>query len=707
MKSEASFKGSSNNICYNTHAREELQKTSIISTDTLNTQFALGAYMGASGSEVSQGGNPNERPYRQEIRAEQLNIALNNLPTTLIASILISVSGSIVLDIESGYSWIPWWLAAVIGTSVLRGIWLLVIRHKSVTVRNTERCLLQLRLLAFLAGVPWACMPLLQIGHIETLSGAITAFLMAGISAGALIQSMTLADQGILFFTPILLATAGTFFAQGNLACGVIGANTLLLLTMMVLQARRGSARFCNGEEARLSSLALAKTINDSNRKLDYLANHDSLTGLYNRAAFNAELFARSGNGPAKGAGLALAIVDLDNFKLVNDTRGHLVGDKVLIEAATRISHACQPTEFIARLGGDEFAIIIGSTDYEQRAEALCELVVAEMERPFATDGTPFEIGASIGLALFPQDADELSQLFAAADIALYAAKGKGKHRVSRFDADLRVKLERSQRIEAEIGDALAEGRLHVVFQGQHNLITGAVIGHETLIRWTHPELGAISPAEILAAVRNADMGDRLTEFVARQACRLLRALTKVGDATSTVAINISPVEFLTGNPVGILLDTINLLGIRPDRFEVEITEDTIQDLKGVNAELNRLMSFGVKIAIDDFGAGHSSLVKLASLSFGKLKIDRSLISGIDSRERNAQLVSTLISFGERLKFQVLAEGVETAQEAETLRRLGCAQVQGFHYSRPMPARDVLARTREETTRANHLRHVS
>ena len=165
----------------------------------------------------------------------------------------------------------------------------------------------------------------MQVGGIETMSGALTAFLMAGISAGALIQSMTLAQPGIVFFTPILLSTTGTFLAQGDLACGVIGANTLLLLIMMILQARRGSARFWQGEEARLSSQALARSLNESNRKLDYLANHDSLTGLPNRAAFNAELSARE----ARGAALALAVVDLDNFKLINDTHGHLVGDKV------------------------------------------------------------------------------------------------------------------------------------------------------------------------------------------------------------------------------------------------------------------------------------------------------------------------------------------------------------------------------------------
>lgn len=659
--------------------------------------------MRATGPGISQGGNQTERPYRREIRTEQLNIALNNLPTTLIASSIIASSGAIVLDIQSGYAWIPGWLATVIVTSLLRALWLLRIRRRPVAVRDTEKSLRQLRLHAGLTGLVWAAVPLMQIGRIETMSGAFTAFLMAGISAGALIQSMTLADKGIAFFTPILLATAGTFLVEGDLACSVIGANTLLLLVMMIFQARRGSARFCEGEEARLSSQALAKSIKESNRKLDYLANHDSLTGLHNRASFNAELAARH----AGGVPLALAVVDLDNFKLVNDTRGHLIGDKVLIEAATRISRTCQPSEFIARLGGDEFAIIIDSVPCEQRAEALCEKVVAAMGRPFVIDGATSVIGASIGLALFPQDAAQLPELFAAADIALYAAKGNGKHRVSRFDADLRTRLERSQRIEAEIGDALVHGRLNVVFQGQHSLTTGAAVGHETLIRWAHPELGAISPAEILSAVRNADMGDQLTEFVTKEACRLLRSLTKAGDTTSTVAINISPAEFLTGNPVGIILEIIDRFAIRPERFEVEVTEETIHDLKGVTAELNRLMSVGVKIAIDDFGAGHSSLVKLASLPFGKLKIDRSLIAGIDGQDKNAQLIGTLIGLGKQLNFSVLAEGVETAQEAETLRRLGCAQVQGFYYSRPVPARDIVERAREQGRRVSPLRRIS
>ncbi|PKR87449.1 hypothetical protein CXZ10_19795 [Pleomorphomonas diazotrophica] len=659
--------------------------------------------MGATGSGKSRGERLKERPYHHEIRAEQLNIALANLPVSLISSILIAISGAVVLDIEAGHWWIPGWLTAVIGTSILRGLWLLRQRRRPAASRDTERCLRQLSALSLLAGLAWAAVPLLQIGNIETMSGALTAFLMAGISAGALIQSMTFGRPGILFFTPILLATAGTFFAEGNLACGVVGANVLLLLTMMILQARRGSARFSEGEEARLSSLALARSINETNRKLDYLANHDSLTGLNNRAAFNAELAARR----EKGSKLALAVVDLDNFKLVNDTRGHLVGDKVLIEAATRISRACQPSEFIARLGGDEFAIIISTTGCEQRAEALCAEVVAGMGRPFVIDGATLSIGASIGLAFFPLDATDLTELFAAADIALYAAKAKGKHQVSRFDAELRIKLERSQRIEAEIGDALAEGRLNVVFQGQHDLLTGAVTGHETLIRWSHPEFGAVSPMEILDAVRSADMGDRLTQFVATEACRLLRALTRAGDSSSTVAINISPGEFLTGNPVGILLDTIDRFAIRPDRFEVEVTEETIHDLTGVNAELCRLKAAGVRIAIDDFGVGHSSLVKLASLPFGKLKIDRFLIAGIDAQDKNAQLIATLITLGKQLNFSVLAEGVETAAEADTLRRHGCTQVQGFLFSRPMPAKDVVARVREEERRARELRQVS
>lgn len=659
--------------------------------------------MGATDPGVARDAPLNERPYLREIRAEQLSIALANLPTTLISSVLIALSGAVVLNIEGGYWWIPWWVAAVVAVAMARGLWLLRLRSRPEATRDTEACLRQLGNFALLAGLVWSAVPLMQIDDIETMSGALTAFLMAGISAGALIQSMTLAQPGILFFTPILLATTGTFLAQGDLACGVVGANTLLLLVMMLLQARRASARFWQGEEARLGSQALARSLNESNRKLDYLANHDSLTGLPNRAAFNAELSARE----ARGAALALAVVDLDNFKLINDTHGHLVGDKVLIEAAVRLSRACHPSDFIARLGGDEFAIIIGAGDDGKRAEALCERVVADMERPFLTDSIASPVGASIGLALFPQDATELSGLFAAADIALYAAKEKGKRRVSRFDAELRIKLQRSQRIEAEIGDALSDGRLHVVFQGQHDLGTGAVIGHETLIRWSHPELGAISPPEIVAAVRSADMGDRLTAFVATEACRLLRALTHAGDASSTVAINISPGEFLTGKPVDILLATIDRFAIRPDRFEVEVTEETIHDLMGVGAELRRLVDTGVKIAIDDFGAGHSSLVKLASLPFGRLKIDRSLIAGIDTHEKNAQLIGTLINLGTQLNFTVLAEGVETAAEADMLSRYGCTEVQGFLFSRPTPAKEILAKVRDESARAERLKRIS
>jgi diguanylate cyclase (GGDEF)-like protein len=657
---------------------------------TIFTRVGICRDMRSSGSAI-----------RTEIQIEQARSLIGGLPATLTISLAIMISLACVLWTDQRSDWVPIWLAASILVNALRWRDYRRMRALDLDGSNVGRVLRRLVGNAFAAGLLWSFVPLVRIGEVETPATAFTLFILAGTSAGALIQSLPCARVGLVFFLPALLSAAVALFSRGTLDGGIVGIDVLLLAFMMTRQATRSQATFVSNQELRLDAVRLAESLAEANRlavaanvRLSHIARHDVLTTLYNRAALNEELETRIAAARERRETLALAIVDLDDFKMINDTQGHAAGDVLLTEVAGRLAGLCRPVDFVARLGGDEFAVLVAEPDAHGFAPALADAVIEAMNVPITIAGRQSVVGLSIGLALYPQHAGSPVELLASADIALYEAKRQGKRRVALYDSALRRDLEDRRRIESEIADALAEDRLGFHFQPQIDLATGRIIGHEGLVRWAHPVLGDVPPPEIVAAAQNAHVGDRLTDFAVRRACRLVGELQRLGDRTSTVAINVSPVEFRSSSPADIVLRAIAEHGADPRRIEIEITEEAILDFAVAAADLARLGAAGVRLAIDDFGAGHFSLASLSNLRLDRIKIDRSFIAGIDTNPRNRLVTGKILALARELGIVALGEGVEREAEAETLRRLGCSEAQGWLYGRARPIEEVLEQVR-------------
>lgn len=644
-------------------------------------------------------------PFRDSIRREQARTAIDALPITLGASLAILISTTSVLWLYSRGHWIIPWALLSAAITLYRGWDGHRVKAEGLVESDPAEVLRGLTRQAILAGCTWAILPLAYLGQLETVAGAFIAFIVAGTAAGALIQNTAYAPPAVGFYLPALTSVAMALLVSLTPASIVISFNVLLLAFMMMRQSYRSERAYWQSEHLRHEATELAASLAEANRqtvaanaRLHTLARHDTLTQLHNRAALNDELEMRLASVAAFRHGLALVVVDLDNFKVINDTQGHGAGDSVLQEASRRILSCCLESDFVARLGGDEFAILLAGPDALNRAVDLSRRAIEAIASPVVIEERRATVGASIGIALFPEDAVTPIDLLASADIALYAAKQAGRRRYAQFDAVMKQRLDAKRRLESDLGDALEAGQLDVVFQPQIDLATGRTIGHEALIRWAHPQLGDVPPPDIVAAAQDTHLSSRLTGYVVDAACELLNALDRLGDRTSILSVNVSPNEFRLGSPAGVVLERIAAKGIDPRRIEVEITEEAILDAKAAGNDLARLDAAGIRLAIDDFGAGHFSLSDTISLDIDRIKIDRSFVSGIDLAERQQMLVDTVLALARKLGVEVLAEGVETRAEADTLIALGCRQAQGFLYATPISAAATLERAKAERT---------
>lgn len=634
-----------------------------------------------------------------EIYASQARSCIEGTPNAIGANTTLTLAQVGVLLPETTSIWVFIWLAMSLVVSTGRVLHYRHIRIAGIENYPADKALRELRVLCLAAGCLWGAIPLAEIGNTTASTLAFSAFIVVGTTSTALTQNLSYAPANLLFMLPALPPMAVALFATGAWAAYIIGADIVLLMWLFTNQAFRNARAFCERERLRLSALSLANSLGEANReivaanaRLGQLATHDVLTGLNNRAAFNQELEQRVQALPSGGQGMALAIIDLDNFKVINDTQGHAAGDQALRKIANRFDAMRIGDQFLARLGGDEFAIIIPGPDALDVATVLANGLVAKVGEPFEAGGHEPMVGASVGLALFPEHARSPNELFASADIALYEAKRRGKNRVAVFDIALKRTLERQQRLESDIATAISANQLGVVFQPQINLKTGDTVGHEALVRWSHPDLGNVAPPEIVAAAQNAYVDERLTAYVLEKACDFLAKLSAAGDSTSIVAINISPVEFRHSSPAQTVIDALSPRGMDPRRIEIEITEEAILDFNLAEADLSRLASIGARIAIDDFGAGYFSLASVSALPLHRLKIDRSFITGIDASPRHQLVVENILALAQKLGVVAVAEGIETEAEAHTLRQLGCVEGQGYLFCRPVDGATALDR---------------
>ncbi|MCJ9719243.1 bifunctional diguanylate cyclase/phosphodiesterase [Agrobacterium sp. SHOUNA12C] len=414
--------------------------------------------------------------------------------------------------------------------------------------------------------------------------------------------------------------------------------------------------------------------------RLLHQATHDVLTGLPNRRQFSQELDRLLPTGDK--AGLALMQIDLDDFKPVNDTMGHGAGDIVLRLAAERISRTLAHDEVAYRLAGDEFAIIQVAAQQPTEAERLAEALVAEFKKPFVVDGISLFVGASIGVAIAPRDGNEGEQLMKAADVALYAAKKEGRRRARTFDPGMLVVLEQRELLRRSLRVALQRDEFFLEYQP---LVEPpfTVVGFEALLRWRHPSLGIIPPIAFIPMAEADGLMSEIGQWILEQACR--EALT--WPVHYTVAVNLSPAEFLTPGFTDRVAQTLDVVGFPSERLELEITESVLLERTINNLDtLNTLNVLGIQISLDDFGTEYSSLSYLKNFPFDNIKIDKYFIKDLLRDSKSQTIVRSVIALAHGLDMRVTAEGVETAQQATWLQSEGCDRLQGYFLSPPMGA---------------------
>jgi len=626
------------------------------------------------------------------LRAARLDSVLHGVALSIISSCLVAASAAAILWLDQPDMKIWWWLGLLVGFNLLRLAGARYLHHLYRKSGKTEMVMRLLVAGAFLGGVCWALVPIYLVDITQGGHSSYVVFILAGIAAGATIQSPAKSLNAIAFFMPPQLVMIYMMLTAGGPMQIILGLNIVLLTIMLTRSSMQAERAFIESQTAALQASSLARSlsgansaIRESNERLVILANQDSLTGLANRALFNRKLEWLIGNNAQKDTKVALLVLDIDLFKSINDTLGHSAGDAVLQRFAERLGTITAKSDIVARLGGDEFAVIMHGPDAEARAldaaEALLDLNMAPM---LIGDIRPL-VGCSIGIALCPEHERDANGLFTCADMALYEAKASGRRCYHVFNSALKERIERRLRIETQLGEALADGVVEAFFQPQIALASGAVAGFEALVRWDHPTMGPIRPDEIVAAAKVMHLSDKLTGLMARAACGLIKSLDASERDDIVVAVNVSPSEFNAYSPAAVLEAIAREQGVAPERLEIEITEEALLDTDAAQADLEALEAAGFGLAVDDFGMGHSSLAYLLRLKITRLKIDRRFVDGIAKSAANRALVTALVSVGRSLSIDIVAEGVETPEDADILRRLGCRYAQGYFYGRPMP----------------------
>ncbi len=420
-----------------------------------------------------------------------------------------------------------------------------------------------------------------------------------------------------------------------------------------------------------------------------HLATHDALTGLPNRTAFLDRMDLMLRKVRREECTLAVLALDLDRFKAVNDTLGHPVGDLLLKAVAGKLSAGLRETDLVARFGGDEFAIVLSGADSATAAQVIAQRLIASVSEPFVLDGHTVDIGVSIGISLSPDDGVDCDALMANADLALYRSKQEGRGRLMFFERDMNARMEARRSMEADLRHGLREGEFHLVYQPVVSTVTGRTNGFEAFLRWESARRGKVSPSEFLRLAEETGLMGEIGEFVLRRACS--DAARWPGDVW--VSVNLSASQFKARDLAGSVAAALAASGLEASRLEVEVTEDMLLAKVGnVLDTLRRIKALGVRVAVDDFGTGQSSLGYLRSIAFDAIKINPEFVDGGEGCQ--ASLVRAVAALGRALGARTVAEGVEDAAQHEMMAREGCAEAQGYHLSRPIGSDAVLAHLR-------------
>lgn len=427
----------------------------------------------------------------------------------------------------------------------------------------------------------------------------------------------------------------------------------------------------------------------EAQEKLRHLADHDILTGLPNRRMFSERLTEALYRGKRHNQIVAVFFIDLDRFKVINDSLGHSVGDKVLQDIAARLKQRIRITDTLARSGGDEFLLLLENFKSVSDVTSLCETLLKELTQPIIQNGHELFVSASIGVSMYPNDASNEEELIQSADAAMYEAKKLGRNNYQLSNEDLRLQASKRFSLEKNLRSALENNEFQLYYQPQIEIETQKIIGAEALLRWNHPQDGFIPPDTFIPIAEDCGVILPLGEWVINSACKQMVSWLKSGYQIETVSVNVSGNQLLQTSFTEMVKKCIVNTGLDAERLELEVTESYLMsDTKMAVKQLKELRSLGVNVAIDDFGTGYSSLRYLQQLPISKLKIDRSFVRDIPEDKGDCAIVKTIIDLAENLELSVVAEGVEEPSQEHFLLMEGCFCAQGFKYGKPVSSKD-------------------
>lgn len=439
----------------------------------------------------------------------------------------------------------------------------------------------------------------------------------------------------------------------------------------------------------------------ESEERTRFLADHDELTGLPNRSLFKQSLAQGIQRAERSGKFLSVLFLDLDRFKNINDSLGHETGDEVLRAVAERLSGCVRQVDVVARFGGDEFAVLIEGLTAEDQAGAVARKIIDALAKPLVLAGRQYRLGASIGISTYPSDGRDVLSLQKNADIAMYRAKEEGRGTFQFYSEQLNTHSIQRLEFESNLNGALSNREFVLYYQPKVELASGRIAGVEALIRWVSPQFGFVSPADFIAIAEETGLIVPMGRWVVQTACAQNRAWQKGGLPLLRIAVNISARQMADKGLVNFIVDSMTRTDLTAESLELEITESAVMSNQD-HAEkvLNQLKALGFHLTMDDFGTGYSSLAYLKRFPFDSVKIDQSFVRGIPANRDDCAIVEAIVAMAHSLELKVVAEGVETQEQSEFLRKLGCDQIQGYVFSKPIPSAEIVGLLYKTMTRS-------